>query len=143
MDFDDGMFGEVASARAPEELPATEQPDFFSVESIPVDLPAAISRFDEDREFVLQILDDYRAQLPQRVQEIRQLLHAGDSTSLCRIAHNLKGVSLNISADPIAQAALGIEQSALREDLKSATDHLTRLEVEVERFNDYLSRMNA
>jgi CheY-like chemotaxis protein len=143
MDFDDGMFGEVTPTLIPDPSPTIEKPDFFAVESLPVDLPAAIARFDDDRDFVLQILEDYRAQLPQRVQEIRELLQTGEATSLCRIAHNLKGVSLNISADPIAQAALGIEQSALREDLKGAADHLARLEIEVERFEDYLSRMNA
>jgi hypothetical protein len=49
---------------------------------------------------------------------------------------------LNISAGPIAQAALGIEQSALREDLTTAAEHLTQLEAEVHRFNEYVSSMN-
>jgi HPt (histidine-containing phosphotransfer) domain-containing protein len=85
---------------------------------------------------------DYREQLPERLKELRRQLEAGDANTLCRIAHNLKGVSLNISAGPIAQAALGIEQSALREDLTTAAEHLTQLEAEVHRFNDYVSNTN-
>lgn len=142
MDFDDGMFGEPASEPVPTEAPIAEQSVTSSTDGLPVDLPSAIARFDDDRDFVITILHDYRAHLPQRLEELRQLLQAQDANSLCRVAHNLKGVSLNISAGPIAQAALGIEQSALREDLTSAADHLNQLEAEVHRFNDYVSSMN-
>jgi PAS domain S-box-containing protein len=142
MDFDDGMFGEPASEPAPAETPAFGQSFASSTDNLPIDLPSAISRFDDDRDFVITILHDYKAQLPERLKELRQLLQARDANSLCRIAHNLKGVSLNISAGPIARAALAIEQTALREDLTSAAEYLNRLEAEVDHFNDYVSGMN-
>ena len=142
MEFDDGMFGEPASDTVPVEPPIIEHSVASSLDGLPVDLPSAVSRFDDDRDFVLTILHDYRAQLPERLAELHHLLQAQDANSLCRVAHNLKGVSLNISAGPIAQAALGIEQSALREDLTTAAEHLTHLEAEVHRFNEYVSSMN-
>ena len=139
MDFDDGMFGEPVSELPREDTSLEEeQPAAESTHTFPIDLPAAISRFDNDREFVLSIVRNYRAQLPDRLEEIRQCLHSGDVNALCRIAHNLKGVSLNINAEPIAQAALDLEKSALQEDLKSAADHVTRLEAEVARLEEYM-----
>jgi PAS domain S-box-containing protein len=142
IDFDDGMFGEFASESTVDRTPLSERVAPFSVDSLPVDLPSAIARFDDDREFVMGIIRDYRTQLPERLKEIHQFLHADDASSLCRIAHNLKGVSLNISAGPIAQAALNIEQSASRDDLKGAADHVTQLELEVARFQEFVSNMN-
>jgi len=142
MDFDDGMFGEPASEPVPAEPSTSTRHSTFSLNGLPVDLPSAIARFDDDRDFVITILHDYRAHLPERLKELHGLLQAEDANSLCRVAHNLKGVSLNISAEPIAQAALAIEQSALHEDLASAAEHLTQLEAEVDRFNTYVSSMN-
>lgn len=142
MDFDDGMFGEPASEQTLKPEPPVEPDAIQSAEQSPIDLPSAISRFDDDREFVLSIVRDYQAHLPDRLKELRQHLQIGDATSLCRVAHNLKGVSLNISAGPIAQAALEIEKSALHEDLKSAANHMTQLEAEVARFKEYMSQEN-
>ena len=142
MDFDDGMFGEPASEPVPAEPSTSTRHSTFSLNGLPVDLPSAIARFDDDRDFVITILHDYRAHLPERLKELHGLLQAEDANSLCRVAHNLKGVSLNISAEPIAQVALAIEQSALREDLTGAAGHLTQLEAEVDRFNTYVSSMN-
>jgi HPt (histidine-containing phosphotransfer) domain-containing protein len=142
MEFDDGMFGEPASETIPEESPASDPEATESGDAIPIDLPSAIARFDNDREFILSIVHDYRVQLPERLKEIRQHLHNGDATSLCRVAHNLKGMSLNISAGPIAHAALEIEKSALREDLKASADHVARLEAEVICFEAYMSKNN-
>ena len=143
MDFDDGMFGEPVSELPLEETSVEEQPQAVkSNHTIPIDLPAAISRFDHDREFVLGIIRDYRAQLPDRLEEIRQHLQNGDINSLCRVAHNLKGVSWNINAERIAQAALAIEKSALHEDLRGAADLVPQLEAEVARFEEYMSKDN-
>ena len=142
IDFGDGMFGEFASQPAADRSPLSEQRAVLSADTLPVDLPSAIARFDDDRDFVLSIILDFKNQLPDRLKEVRQYLHAGDASSLGRIAHNLKGVSLNISAAPIAQAALEIEQSASRDDLTGAADHVAQLEREVVRFEEFMSNMN-
>jgi PAS domain S-box-containing protein len=143
IELDDGMFGEFAAAPTPVPPPAPERRVVSSANSPPVDLPSAIARFDDDREFVLSIIRDYRDQLPERLKEIRHSLRNGDANSLCRIAHNLKGVSLNISAAPIAQAALDIEQSALHDNLRGTADLVTKLEAEVARFEEYIASMNS
>ena len=58
---------------------------------------------------------------------------------LCRLAHNLKGVSLNICADPLAQAALDLEKIALREDLVGASTLVAQLDLEATRLTEFLS----
>jgi hypothetical protein len=57
---------------------------------------------------------------------------------LCRLAHNIKGVALNICAGPIAQVALDLETTALREDLVAASTLVAQLELEATRLTEFL-----
>jgi len=143
MDFDDDLFGESSSA-----LPTTQkadsvvQPAFLAPTGPPLDIQTAVERFDDDQPFVLSIIGDFRAYLPDRLKEIHAVLQAGDVNTLSRLAHNLKGVALNISAGPIAQVALEIEKIALREDVAAASALVDQLDVEVARLEEFLSTLD-
>jgi len=140
MDFDDGMFGEEPSASPTAKVVVALRQAVGSPDDPPVDIQSAAERFDSDREFIIGILKEFTDHLPERLEEIQNALQAGDINSLCRLAHNIKGVALNISAGPIAQVALDLESTALREDLAAASTLVAQLELEASRLAEFVSQ---
>ena len=69
---------------------------------------------------MMEMFKEYKDQLRERVDEIHAALQDRDANRLARLAHNLKGVSLNFSADPLANITLNLEEICKREDLTNA-----------------------
>jgi HPt (histidine-containing phosphotransfer) domain-containing protein len=119
-----------AASPAPEPLPASDLP--------PADLEGALFRFGDDREFMRQMVREFREHLPARLAEFKSALEAGDIQGLGRMAHNLKGVSLNFNAAPLAEASLRLEQCGKQENLAAAPALVERVEFEIKRLEEYL-----
>ena len=135
-----GLFGESApSASFATEGPAPVSPDESSPEALPVNFDLALPRFSDDREFMKQMFLEFMQGLPERLREIHTALDENDSKRLARLAHNLKGVSLNVDAAPLARAALEIEQLSAREDLTGALLLVDHLDAEAGRLADFWS----
>src|SRR5687768_18554155 len=82
---------------------------------VPVNFDAALDRFDGDRDFMMEMFKEYENHLPGRLDEIHAALRDGNAGALTRLAHNLKGVSLNFSAEAVADIALKLEEIGKRE----------------------------
>jgi CheY-like chemotaxis protein/HPt (histidine-containing phosphotransfer) domain-containing protein len=138
--MDDGLFGEDAPSDSHEsEMPALAFQAGSYADLLPVNFEAALHRFDNDRTFMMEMFKEYKEHLPARLTEIQAALQAGDAGHLARVAHNLKGISLNFSAEPVADIALKLEEKGKREDLTYVPDLVAQLEAEVHRLEAYLS----
>jgi two-component system, sensor histidine kinase and response regulator len=139
MDMDDGLFGEsLASASGGKKEAAPVQLAIPSLETLPVDFESALRHFADDRAFMMEMFTKYKEQLQERVSEIRSALQDGDANGLARLAHNLKGVSLNFSAERLAGITLQLEEICKREDLTLAPLLVEQLEAEAQRLDAYL-----
>jgi two-component system sensor histidine kinase/response regulator len=139
LNIDDGLFGESAPARARE--PVTVAPADVAAPALPIDFDVALHRlFDGDRDFMKTMLVEFRGHLPERVSAIREALDKGDAGSMGRLAHNLKGISLNFSAEPVAALALKLEDLGKHEDLSGAPALVAELDSEVRRLIKYLDQ---
>jgi CheY-like chemotaxis protein len=139
-DLGEGLFGESQ----PTASPATKAPAPFFKEvpraaAEPVNLEAALHRFEGDRDFLMAMLKEYKDHLPGRLGEIREAAQDADASRLSRLAHNLKGVSLNFNADAVADIALRLEELGKREDLTDALVLVAQLDAEVHRLEEYLA----
>ncbi|MBI2332340.1 MAG: response regulator, partial [Chloroflexi bacterium] len=97
-DLDEGLFGEEA---APASSPVEElalPPELGTPPEIPVNLTSALTRFDGDKDFMLEMCTDFRNHLPDRMREIRSAFDEDDINRLYRHSHTLKGVALNFDA---------------------------------------------
>ena len=136
----EGLFGEAASSITRETKgPTSVLRTVFMADTLPVNLESALHRFDGDHDFMWELFKQYREQLPERVKEIHTAVQEGDANRLARLAHNLKGVSLNFSANLLANVALDLEETGKREDLTNAPALVVQLEVEAKRVEGYLS----
>ncbi len=140
-DLDDGLFGESMPSALPESDIAVPVVSAVSYEKVvPANFDAALDRFDGDRDFMMEMFKEYENHLPGRLDEIHAALRDGNASALTRLAHNLKGVSLNFSAEAVADIALKLEEIGKREDLTGAPALIAQLEAEVRRLQEYLSK---
>ncbi|MBE0682187.1 MAG: response regulator [Anaerolineales bacterium] len=140
LDMDDGLFGEEAApASSLTDRPAPPAPT-FTPPKLPVDLTAALVRFDGDRDFMLEMCRDFRDHLPERVQEIKSAFTDGDINRLARHAHTLKGVSLNFDATFLAELASHVEEICKREKILDAQPFIAQIDIEAVRVQEYLTQ---
>jgi two-component system, sensor histidine kinase and response regulator len=140
MEMDDGLFGEDIPS------PLTQEPgviipviqEIATSDAVPVDFDSALCHFDDNRDFMLELFKQYKDQLPERMVEIQEAVREGDANRLTRLAHNLKGLSLNFSANTLAQFALGLEEIGRQNDLTQAAVIFRQLEAETQRVKEYL-----
>ena len=138
--IDDGLFGETAPPASVAGTAVSPASTFVVRTDVsPVDFDAALHRFEGDREFMHEMFKEYKGHLLERVEEIQHAMQAGDANQVARLAHNLKGVSLNFSANPLSDIALHLEELCKREDLTSAPSLVAQLEAEAQRVEAFLS----
>jgi len=142
MDLDDGLFGEESPPASQQtEQPAPTTPAYLPPE-IPVDLDAALVHFDGDREFMLEMCADFREHLPARIAEIKSAFNDSDINRLHRLAHTLKGVSLNFDATFLAELSAQLEELCKHENITGAQPLIHQIEMEAIRAQDFLSNLN-
>jgi HPt (histidine-containing phosphotransfer) domain-containing protein len=138
--LEDGLFGEEDdfSSSKLELLP--EMPRTYSPPEIPVDLEAALFRFAGDQTFLFDMCRQFRDHLPERIKEIKAAHIAGDTNSLARHAHTLKGISLNFEAAFLAELAQELEERCNREATSNNQLLIEQIEIEVKRVEEYLTQ---
>jgi len=106
-----------------------------------LDRSVALSRVggDEDllREVVALFLDDY----PLSLELIRTAIRQGDSVSLERHAHSLKGSVSTFGAQEVFEAALALEKQGRNQDLSAAEAGLQHLETALEELRPELESL--
>ena len=138
--MDDDWFGEdgsTASSVAKEVTPLMQ--NALKMDALPVDFESALDRFAGDQDFMREMFQQYKEQLSERIFEIRGAVQDSDAHRLARLAHNLKGVSLNFSADSLSHVALTLEEISKHNDLTNAPVLVEQLESEARRVTEYLS----
>ncbi len=145
-DLDEGeeLFGEQQAAPL-ESLPASDSTAVAGVPgtAVPVDFEAALFRFGNDRNFMLDLCKEFVMGLPERLSEIKAALREGNARTLGRLAHNLKGVCLNFSAEPMANLASQIEENCRAEDLSNAPALVAALEDAATSLAEYLASQTS
>jgi HPt (histidine-containing phosphotransfer) domain-containing protein len=92
-----------------EESAALDEDDL--PDSLPgFDLTAGLSRLMGNKGLYRKLLVDFGANYRGAAEEIRQALDAGDFDEAHGLVHNLKGLSGNLEATALQQAAVGLEQ---------------------------------
>ncbi len=136
----EGLFGEQARHTPDSGINVSVNSSILpDTEILPIDFESALYRFGGDRGFMMELCGEFVAGLPGRLVEIRKAMQAGDPNSLGRLGHNLKGVALNFSAEPLAGLALKIEELGKREDLTNAPALLQELEAAARSLQEYFA----
>ena len=100
-----------------------------------------MDRLDNDVEFLAETVEMLTGDGPGLISQIQSAISAGDSETLGRVAHTLKGMISNFCATAAHQAALELEQMGKKGDLSAAPaaagvlqDRVDALIAELEQF---------
>ena len=136
--LDEGLFGESISESLPQPFPASVSPFVEDAAELPLDLQGAMPRFDNDRQFFLEMCRDFLKNLPARMVELREALQRNDADTLARAAHNLKGTSANFNATPVNRIAARLEMMGRQADLTGAAALMDQLDIETARLREFM-----
>ncbi len=71
----------------------------------------ALDALDGDVGFLVEVIDIYLEDAFDRLAQMRTAIAAGDQTEAERLAHSIKGASLQVAADQVSRVAAEIEGS--------------------------------
>jgi HPt (histidine-containing phosphotransfer) domain-containing protein len=92
-------------------------------------------------EFAQRILNKFQERCDEDLDALEKAMFDGDSESVARVAHRLKGASANASAPRLQEHASEIEHAARRQSLDDIPVGLEGLKMEWTRFNAAVSQL--
>lgn len=140
--MDEGLFGESIVA---DHKVVSQEIDikvrYDTIADVPLDLTTALPRFDNNLDFFLEMGKDFVDNISIRIADLEKALKIEDNKTLSRLAHNLKGVSLNFSAKNLSQLALLIETKVFEEDLSLVGQIIEQMKIEAEKICIYFTNL--
>ncbi len=138
---DDGLFGEESEPHAsPEQSkPQHTRTDFSN--AVPMDMQSALFHFDDDKNFMMEMLTVFMAGLPARLSEMQTALNENNANILARLAHNLKGTCLNFGTEPLAKLSAELEEMGKHDDIQFAPAIAEQMQEEVHRLQEYVQEL--
>jgi len=107
----------------------------------PIDVEAALRRFEGDREFLMELLGEFLDYVPGEVQVLRECRENGDSKRFERSAHSIKGAAANLEVEALRAAALKLEEAGREGRMGSSEELVAQLEQEYGRLKTYFAGM--
>ena len=75
-----------------------------------IDFPELLSRVDNDRELLLDLMSIFKEDFPRHVRELTDVIAARDLKKMAIVSHTLKGMLANLAVTRAAGAAAKLEQ---------------------------------
>jgi two-component system sensor histidine kinase/response regulator len=119
---------------------AAANPNSVVVDSNIIDFATLLARVENDMSLLEEMVELYLDSSPRLVAEIELGLGKGESATVQRAAHALKGALQNLSATSSAEVALRLEKHGRSDDLDGAESTLAELKAELERLQSELTR---
>ncbi len=102
-----------------------------------MDFQKALEEFENDEEFLNELLDGFLQHLDVQIGRIREALSQGDADIVRREAHSIKGGAANLSADMLSEIAYQLEIEGKSESLEKCPFILEKLEKEYGRLKHF------
>jgi HPt (histidine-containing phosphotransfer) domain-containing protein len=97
----------------------------------------AIREFDDDRDFLMEVLAGFLDIAGGQMTALRAALEGGDAALIAAESHSIKGGAANLTAEDLARAASALETIAKAGDLSAGPPALDDLENEYRRLVSY------
>jgi PAS domain S-box-containing protein len=118
-----------------------EQREIHGIELVePIDLESALRRFEGDKEFFKEMLQEFLSYVPKQLDKLAEAIKTGEAKVVETEAHSLKGAAGNLGAQPIADLALRLESLGRTKDLAEAKKIIGNLKAELKRLEEYSNR---
>jgi two-component system sensor histidine kinase/response regulator len=109
----------------------------------PFDLDELLQRCMGNRDFMAKMLDKFAPAVGDSLERVEESVSQGDLDTAAKVAHMLKGMGANLSAQGVRQAAMELEHACRAGCRDGATSALARLRTEVCRCRDQMPQIMA
>ncbi|MGB2981828.1 MAG: PAS domain S-box protein [Candidatus Zixiibacteriota bacterium] len=109
-----------------------------SLPVIPIDLEAALDRFDGDKEFLTNMLQEFLDSAFGQLETLKKAVEREDAELIEREAHSIKGAAGNLGATGIADVSLKLELLGRKANLSGASEVIAKLKTEFKRLEEYV-----
>jgi len=92
-----------------------------------------LERIGEDEELMIELIELFKEDYPEKIVAIQRGLETGDSESVRKSAHGLKGSAGNLSFNALSERAKNIELAARDGNMDSAAEEFPLLMEELDR----------
>ncbi len=82
-----------------------------------LDLSELLNRVENDREFLAELINIFKAEFPAHIEQLNKAIRAEDANQIERESHTLKGMLLNLSATQSAAGAGALEKLGREKNL--------------------------
>jgi HPt (histidine-containing phosphotransfer) domain-containing protein len=108
---------------------------------MPIDIEKAMEQMDGDRELFDDVVGVFVGTIPGLIDGLRAACADCDVDQVTAVAHNLKGASANVCAEPMHRAALRLEELGTQADFASIEAILAELDSHLEGLRAYVKTM--
>ncbi|MCP4368947.1 MAG: response regulator [Deltaproteobacteria bacterium] len=101
----------------------------------------ALKEFEGDKEFLMEVLNDFMENVGSQTEIIREAISGGDSETVRREAHSIKGGSANLTADILSEIAYKLEKKGSSGVLEGSMETLELLKKEFKRLEEFVKKI--
>jgi signal transduction histidine kinase/HPt (histidine-containing phosphotransfer) domain-containing protein/AmiR/NasT family two-component response regulator len=105
------------------------------------DLPRAVGEFEGDKVFLKEVCGKFVAQVQSQIPVLHEALGRGDTETVRREAHAIKGGAANLTAQGVSDLASELEQKGKAAELDGAEEILGRLEEAFNKLKDDIEKI--
>jgi len=100
-------------------------------------------RLFDDEELAREVISEFVALFPGQMTELVEALGTGNTASVQRIAHTIKGAAANVGAEMVSERARDLEMAAQNGQASEESDHVPRLLTEFEKLRAALEELDC
>ena len=108
----------------------------------PMNFARALEEFEEDRDFLLEVLAGFVEKVKSQLETIQSALDNGDPEVVWKEAHSIKGGAANLTAEKLSAIAFELEKTGKSGELGGASEILGMLEKEYQRLDNFARNVN-
>ncbi|MCA9398975.1 MAG: Hpt domain-containing protein [Candidatus Omnitrophica bacterium] len=105
-----------------------------------IDLAEFMERVQDDKELLLELLDIFMEDFQEKRRQLGDAIEKNDVEQVKSIAHSLKGASGNISAKPLRQSCLKLEEIGKEGKLDGGQELLVTID---QQYQDLVKRIET
>ena len=105
----------------------------------PINLEQAVEEFDNDREFLMELLNGFLENVQVQIKTLNQAISEGDYETVAQEAHSITGGANNLSALELGRVAGELEKLVRANTLESGRESFKQLENEYNRLRDFVT----
>ena len=120
-----------------------KKPSLFSKKTStdPIDYKNVLNEFSNDEKFLLQIIGEFLKQVDDQIEKIKEAIARGDSDTIMKEAHTIKGAASTLKAVELSEAAYTLEVIGRSKNLDNISETVNLIEKETLRLREYFNEI--